>query len=152
MEYIRDFKLDLWLIQTVAMILTAVILPGFTVSGPISAFLSVVCLGVVNTYLWDAALFYSVPDSVSLHALIMILANGGIFWLLVKILPGIDTRGLLAPLVAPVIFTVSSMLLHHFAKDIEWEKLFTTAKSSIVEAKEELKREHHAYERQKKLE
>jgi putative membrane protein len=142
MEIIAGLKIDIWITQCIAMLITAILLPGFTVSGPLSALIAVVSLAFVNTQLWDAALFFSVPNSLTVHALTLIVANGALFWILVKILPGIDTRGIIAPLVAPIIFTVISMYLHENAKDIDWNKVWHKTKDVVVEVKEEIKKTH----------
>jgi uncharacterized membrane protein YvlD (DUF360 family) len=141
MDILSTIKLDIWVIQTLAMILTAILMPKFTVSGPISALIAVITLSVVNTHLWDAALFFSVPDSITLHAATLIIANGIIFWILVKILPGIDTQGFIAPLLAPIIFTVISVYLHQMSPKIPWDQLLSSAKAIITDTKEHLKNE-----------
>lgn len=144
MEFLTSLKIDILLIQTVAMILTAILMPRFTVSGPLSALLAVVTLSLVNTHLWDTALFFSVPDSLTVHALTLVIANGIVFWLLVKILPGIDTQGILPPLIAPIIFTIISIGLHEISPKIPWAELFGKTKSIVIDAKEHLKDgEHH---------
>ena len=120
MEILAGLKIEMWITQSIAMIITAILLPGFTVSGPLSAFIAVVSLAFINTQLWDAALFYSVPNTLTIHALTLILANGIVFWGLVKILPGIDTKGFIAPFLAPIIFTVISIFLHQRMKDVDW--------------------------------
>lgn len=146
MDILSTIKLDIWVIQTLAMILTAILMPKFTVSGPISALIAVITLSVVNTHLWDAALFFSVPNSVTLHAATLVIANGIIFWVLVKILPGIDTQGLFTPILAPIVFTVISVFLHQMSPKIPWEQILSTAKTIITDTKEQLKNESKTHE------
>ena len=141
-DILHGLKIELWIVQTLAMIVTALLLPGFTVSGPLSAFLAVMTLAFVNTHIWDTALFFSVPNSISMHALTLIVANGVVFWLLMKILPGIETRGILAPLIAPILFTVISLFLHHYTKEINWRRTFMEAKESVSAIKEEIKKQN----------
>ncbi len=142
MEILPALKFEIWMTQAVAMLITAFILPGFTVSGPLSALIAVIALAFVNTQLWDAALFFSVPNSFTIHAVTLVLANGILFWILVKVLPGINTRGIIAPLVAPILFTVISMYLHEHAKDINWNTVWQKTKSTVVEVKDEIKKQH----------
>jgi putative membrane protein len=137
-----SLKLDIWILQVIAMLITAFIMPGFTVSGPISALIAVVSLGFLNNYLWDAALFFSIPDSLTIHALTLVFANGILFWVLVKVLPGIDTKGLFAPFIVPILFTIISIGLNEYADKIQWSKLFTSVKEIIFETKETLKNEN----------
>lgn len=139
MEFLSHINLQIWILQVIAMLITAILLPGLTVSGPLGALIGVVGLAFVNAHLWDAALFFSLPDSASLHAILLLLANGIIFWIVVKILPGIDVTGILPTFIAPVLFTVISVLLTTYAKDIDWGKVLSKGISYVETAREELK-------------
>lgn len=100
--------------------LTALLLPGLRITNPLGALAAVVALAFVNSHVWDAALFFSVPNTLSSHALLLVLSNGAIFWLIVKILPGIESDGILTALVAPILFTVLSLAIHTYGKNIDW--------------------------------
>lgn len=113
-------NLDHWILQSVALLLTCLLIPGLHVDGPLSALLSVIALGYINTTIWDAALFCQIPDSLSAHTLVTLLANGAVFWIFVKIMPGISVRGILPALVAPVVFSAVSILLYRYGRDIDW--------------------------------
>lgn len=141
-----------WLIQTVAMLLTAALLPKLRVTSIFGAILAVAALGFINTKIWDAALFFQIPDGFTSHAVALLLANGVLFWVVVKILPGIEIDGLLPALVAPIVFTVFSLVLTRYGKDIDWEKVAdktmeevtavaSSAKSFINSTKEEVESE-----------
>ncbi len=140
MEIFDHINVSMWILQTLAMMLTALLLPGFTVSGPIGALIGVVGIAFVNAQIWDAALFFSIPDTVSFHALTVLIANGIIFWLVVKILPGIDVVGLFPSILAPVIFTVSSLFLNAYAKEIDWENIGRTSLAYIQDVRNDLLR------------
>ncbi|NDC36582.1 MAG: hypothetical protein EBZ48_00855 [Proteobacteria bacterium] len=131
-------KLEFWALQTVAMLLTAFLIPGLTISGPIAAFVTVLVLSLVNTYLWDAALFLSIPLDFTTHTIALIVANGILFWVIVKILPGIAVKGLLPALVAPVVFTIFTILIQHYGPLIDWQlvlkkvaELFSTVRGQL---------------------
>lgn len=141
MEFLTYIKIDILILQTIAMIITAILLPGFTVKGPISAFIAVACLSIINTHLWDTALFFSIPNSVTSHALTLVLANGILFWVLVKILPGIDTKGIVTPLIAPIVFTFFSVVLYDKAPYIHWRKLFSESVEYVSSFRDHLRKE-----------
>ena len=101
------------------MLLTCLLIPNLTVSGPIPAFLTVVALGFVNAKAWDTALFFQIPNQVSYQALTLFLANGIIFWIVVKVLPGIEVKGVLPALIAPVVFTICSLVIDTYGKDVD---------------------------------
>jgi uncharacterized membrane protein YvlD (DUF360 family) len=123
-EYLLLFSYKYWLLQTCAMMLTALLIPRLTVTGPFGACVGVLGLGLVNATIWDAALFFSLPESLTLRAGLLFLANGILFWVLVKLLPGIEVQGLLPALIAPVVFTVTSVLIAMYAPMMDWSGLF----------------------------
>ena len=124
-----------WVFQTVAMLVTGLLIPGLRVRGPLGAFLMVVALAFVNSKVWDAALFFKLPDSFTTQAIVLLLSNGVIFWVLVKILPWIEVDGILPALVAPVVFSIASVLIGTYAKDIDWEKVYHSVVEYAGEAK-----------------
>lgn len=138
MEIFEHINVSIWILQTIAMMITAFLLPGLTVSGPIGALLAVIAIAFVNAHLWDAALFFSIPDQPTLHTAAIFIANGVVFWILVKILPGIDVRGIFPALIAPVLFTLTSIFLNTYAKDIDWSKVWQKTKNGIQSVKEDL--------------
>lgn len=119
-----------WFLQTVAMLVTALLIPGFKVKGPLSALLLVVALALVNAHIWDAALFFSVPNSLTIQTAVLLVANAVLFFILVKILPGVEINGILPALVAPVLFTILGVLADHYGREIDWA---TMAKKGFKE-------------------
>lgn len=134
-----ELNLGFWALQTAAMMLTAFLLPGLTVSGPIPAFLTVVALALVNAQLWDAALFFHIPDSLTSQAALLLLANGVIFWIVVKLLPGIAIRGVLPAIAAPIVFTVLSVLIDRYQNEVDWQALYDRARTEIGTIREEVR-------------
>jgi putative membrane protein len=114
-----------WILQTVAMLLTAAVLPKLEVTNIFGALVTVLLLGFVNATVWDAALFFQIPNSISAHSLTLLLSNGVVFWILVKLVPGIEVSGFLMALVAPVVFTLFSLLIHQHAADLDWGRMIS---------------------------
>ena len=126
------------LIQVVALLLTAFLLPRLKVSGPLGALLMVVVLSYVNTKFWDAALFFQLPDSFTLNAAILVFLNGALFWVLVKLLPGIEVEGVLPAIAAPLLFTVLMVIIQANWGRIDWKALQDGAERGIAKAKQEM--------------
>ena len=116
--------LNYWILQTIAMGLTIFLIPKLRVSSIFGPVFAVVGLALVNAVIWDAALFFSIPDHFSSQVALLLLTNGIIFWVLVKLLPGIEVQGFLPALVAPLVFTVCSVLVSQYGKDIDWQKVW----------------------------
>lgn len=109
-----------WILQSIAMGLTCFFIRGLSLSSPLGAIFMVVGLAYVNSMLWDAALFFKLPDSLSMQVVTLSLANGCIFWVLVKLLPGIEVQGIVPALVAPIVFTITSLIISSYLQDVDW--------------------------------
>ena len=113
-------NINYWALQTLAMMLTALLIPRLTISGPLGALGTVVALGFINSKIWDTQLFSYIPNTFSSQALALFVVNGIIFWILVKVLPGIEVSGFIPAFVAPIVFTVCSMFINQYAQHIDW--------------------------------
>jgi uncharacterized membrane protein YvlD (DUF360 family) len=111
--------INYWGLQTVAMMLTALVIPRMKITSIFGALGIVLALGLVNATVWDTALFFSVPSSFSRHALTLLAANGVLFWVLVKLLPGIEIEGFAPAFVAPVVFTALSLAISAYGRDLD---------------------------------
>ena len=128
-------NLSYWLLQTFAMLVTALLIPKLKVDGPLPALLTVVALAFVNAHVWDTALFFKIPDTLSSKALTLLVTNGAIFWIVVKILPGIECEGILPALVAPVVFTFTSFMIAEYGSTVDWPALGKEAIRLMLELK-----------------
>lgn len=127
-----------WGMQTLAMLATAALLPKLKITSLLGAVAIVACLAFVNATVWDAALFLSVPSDLSIQAFVLLLSNGLLFWVLVKVLPGIEVDGLAAAIAAPVVFTLCSMIIDKYGKAIDWSALLGFIIYSIERLREYL--------------
>lgn len=99
----------------------------------------VIALAFVNAHVWDAALFFRIPDSINAQALTLLISNGVVFWLLVKVLPGIEVRGFLPALAAPILFTVLSVFIGKYGEEVEWGKLWKSGIEFVESNREKAK-------------
>jgi putative membrane protein len=135
-----NFDLPTWAVQTIALFITAALLPRLRITSIFGAILTTVVLGFVNSHYWSAALFFSVPDSLTYRALTLLAANGAIFWITVKILPGIEIDGFLIALVAPIVFTLCSLVINEYAPRIDWQHLFNSGQKIFGTVSNELEK------------
>ncbi len=129
------FKPSYWITQTILMGITAFLIPKLRVTSIFGPLLTVVALAFINSTVWSTALFFQVPDRFSTQILVLLLSNGVIFWVLAKLLPGIEVDGILAAIVAPVVFTVLSLAVDRYHEQIPWSKLSDMCLYSIEQAK-----------------
>jgi putative membrane protein len=112
-----------WILQTIAMALTALILPHLKITSIFGALGAVLGLALLNSTIWDAALFFSLPNTFSVQTMVLLLSNGLFFFLLVKFLPGIEVDSVLIAFIAPVIFTIICVVIKTYGHLIDWAAL-----------------------------
>jgi uncharacterized membrane protein YvlD (DUF360 family) len=133
------FNINFWILQSIAMGLTALFIPRLKITSFFGATQMVIALALVNSHIWDTALFFSVPDSFTTHALVLLGSNAVIFWVLVKVLPGIEVSGILPAVVAPVVFSVISLFLNAYGSKIDFLDLAEKGITMVQSAREDLK-------------
>jgi uncharacterized membrane protein YvlD (DUF360 family) len=122
--------------QLVAMGLTIFIIPGLYVTSFLGAIKILIAIALVNAFFWDASLFFALPQGVTITSFQLILANGGIFLLLVKFLSGIEMKGILPALLAPCLFSIISALLHEYGRGIDWLEILSYLFTQGIEIKD----------------
>ena len=125
-----------WGLQTLAMLVTAFLVPKLTITNLLGATSCVLLIALMNATEWDAALFFQFPTSVTLKAATLFLANAFLFWAAVKLAPGIEVQGLLAPLLATFLFTIFSLLIDAYGKDINWGALYKQGARKVEAVKD----------------
>ena len=138
MNELLQINFGFWILQTIAMLLTALLIPRLTISGPLAALATVIVLALFNSKLWDVALFFQIPNNFSTHTFLVFIANGLAFWLIVKLLPGIEVEGILPALAAPLVFTITSAALNMYGRDIPWDQVYTQIVQSVHSARDYL--------------
>ena len=121
--------------QVIAMGLTVFVIPGLSITGLFGAIRILVAISLVNAFLWDASLFFALPQNLTVMSAQLFLANGVIFWVLVKLLPGIEVNGVLPAIIAPCIFSLTSALLHNYAGAVDWMGLLVLLFDKIISIK-----------------
>ena len=124
------------ILQSIAMGLTVFLIPNLRVSSIFGPVLMVLSLAVLNATVWDFALFLSIPSTLTNQAGLLVLTNGALFWVLVKILPGIEVSGVLPALIAPLVFSVISVLIYQYGREIDWAQVWQIVEQLFGKAKQ----------------
>ena len=135
-QTLLSFNFDYWILQTLAMFVTALLIPKLKITSIFGAFTTVVAIAFMNSKVWDAALFFNLPNSISTQALSLLLTNGLLFWILVKILPGIEISGFLPAVLAPIVFTVCSLIIDALLPHINWMEVLQYVIDTLLQLKE----------------
>jgi len=133
--------LQIFLLQVLAVLVTAFLIPRFQVHGPFSGAILVGALTLLNTTLWDPSLFQFIPDTLGVRPLTIIFANGIIIWILAKLLPGVESQGILPALAFPIVLSIVSYGIQRHCKDIPWEELSKKGIQIVQSIRTELKKQ-----------
>ncbi len=130
--------ITLFLLQAIAIVITSALIPKLRITSLLGPILMVAGISALNTYLWDRTLFEAIPNNFNTKAITLFFANGFFFWLLVKLLPGIEVDGILPALAGPVVFTLVSLAVREYGTQINWEGLYFGIRDFILKSKLEL--------------
>ena len=130
-----------WISQLMAMGLTIFLIPRLYVTSLFGTIFILFSISLLNAFVWDAALFFSIPTSLTSSAITLFFVNGLLFWVLVKILPGIEVDGVFPALLAPIVFTIVSVLLNSYGKSIDWISIGAMIFDFLFELKKSFQQE-----------
>lgn len=114
-------------LQVIAMCITALILPGFKVTSLLGPITAVIALGFINMLYWDSELFHLIPDAFSIRVLSLLGINALIFFIVIKILPGIEIDAVFPAIAAPVLFSALTILLKQYAPELTFAEMASLA-------------------------
>jgi putative membrane protein len=135
LQQLPAFDLSYWVIQTIAMAVTALLIPNLRITSIFGPILAVAALSAINFSVWSSDLFSALPNTLSTQALTLFTVNGAIFWIVVKIIPGIESKGFLPVLLAPIVFTTCSVFLPQVITQVNWQAVRTEAQKVVGETK-----------------
>lgn len=124
-------SIDTLVLLSLSLVVTAWLLPGLAVTSVFGPILAVITLALMNNYLWSTALFFQIPDSLTAQTFLTLVANGALFWIVVKLLPGIEISGVVPALVAPVLFTLLSIVAFRYGRNINWIEVWQVVSDFI---------------------
>ncbi len=101
-----------WIVAALAIIVTAYLLPGVTVSGFVAALVVAVVLGVLNALVKPLLLVLTLPINVLTLGLFTFVINGLLIWLSAKIVPGFTVSGFGVSILFAIVLTIVMYVLH----------------------------------------
>ena len=122
-------------VRIFAMMVTSALIPKLRMTSIFGAILIVVALSLVNATIWSSSLFSHLPDELSARAGALVVANGVLFWVLVKLVPGIEVEGILPSIAAPIIYTLVTILLD--SENLPWKDGVALVQNIIVSLRDQ---------------
>jgi putative membrane protein len=100
-----------WLINTVALIAVAYLMPSISVSSFGAALLAALVLGFVNAVVRPVLILLTLPATVLTLGLFIFVLNGLLFWAVGSWLEGFTVGGFWAAVFGAILFSIVSWLL-----------------------------------------
>ena len=100
-----------WLVNALALIAVAYLLPSITVSSFTSALIAALILGLVNAVIRPVLVVLTLPVTIVTLGLFIFVINALLFWLVGSILDGFRVQGFGGALIGSILFSLVSWLL-----------------------------------------
>ena len=106
-----------FIVSTIAILITAYILPGVHVSGLLSAFVLAVVLGAINLILRPILIFLTLPITIFTLGLFVLVINGLLVMLATYIVPGFTVDNFWYAFLFGIVLAIVSWVLQMFEKE-----------------------------------
>jgi putative membrane protein len=101
----------LWILNAVALLAVAWLLPGIALAGFGSALLAALGLGFINTLVRPVLALLTLPITLLTLGIFYLVLNGLLFWLASALLPGFHVQGFGSALVGALLYGVVAWAL-----------------------------------------
>ena len=105
-------------LNAVALLATAYIVPGFQVADFTTALLAGIVLGVVNTFIKPMLLFLTAPINIVTLGLFTFVINAVVLFIVSAVVKGVMIDGWLPAILGAIVLSVVSTVLSSLLKDI----------------------------------
>lgn len=116
MLFIMSYKITQlvvnWLVATLAIVITAYLLPTVEVAGFFAALVAALVLGIVNAFLRPLLIILTLPINILTLGLFTLVINAALIMLTSTLVPGFYVPGFLSALLFSVVLMVVNMGLH----------------------------------------
>lgn len=100
-----------WLVNALALIAVAYLMPSISVNGFVPALIAALVLGLVNAVIRPVLILLTLPVTVLTLGLFILVINGLLFWLVGSFIQGFVVNGFWAGFFGAILFSIVSWLL-----------------------------------------
>lgn len=100
-----------WVLNAVALLIVAKVVPGVSLSDPVVALVASLVLGLVNALIRPILVLLTLPVTILTLGLFLLVINGALFWAVGVFLNGFHVDGLLAGVLGALLYSVLTGLL-----------------------------------------
>lgn len=105
-----------WILNALALLLTAYLVKGVVVRGFLPAVLAAALLGVVNAVIRPVVLLLTLPLNIVTLGLFTLAVNALMLWLVAAVVPGFEVHGFGAALLGSIVLSLISAFLSHLVR------------------------------------
>lgn len=100
-----------WVLNAMALLLVAYLLPSIEVAGFGAAMIAAAVIGLVNMLIRPLLVLLTLPITILTLGLFILVINGLLFFLVGEVLQGFHVQSLMAGIIGAVLYSVISWLL-----------------------------------------
>ena len=100
-----------WLVNALALIAVAYLMPSITVSSFTAALVAALILGLINAVVRPVLILLTLPVTVITLGLFILVINGLLFWLVGSFIEGFVVQGFWSGFVGAILFSIVSWAL-----------------------------------------
>ncbi|NJL00477.1 MAG: phage holin family protein [Spirulinaceae cyanobacterium SM2_1_0] len=110
-----------WLVAAGAVLLTAWLVPGLTITGPVAALIAAAVFGLVNAIVKPVLILFTLPLTILTLGLFLLAINAIAFGLVGYLTPGFTVGGFFPALFGSIVLSLLSGLLDRlvFGRSVE---------------------------------
>lgn len=105
-----------WILNALAIISAAYLIPSVTVDGFTAAFVLAVVLGIINAFIRPILVILTLPINILSLGFFTLVINAGLVMLAANLVDGFDTGGFVGALIFSVVLAIINMFLGVFKK------------------------------------
>lgn len=105
------------LLNALALLITAYIVPGFEVISFQSALLAAIVLGLINTFIKPILIFLTLPLTIVTLGLFIFIVNAIVLFMASSVVQGFVIKGWWAAILGAIVLSIVSTILSSFFKD-----------------------------------
>ncbi|HEY4694776.1 MAG TPA: phage holin family protein [Candidatus Nanoarchaeia archaeon] len=105
-----------WLVNSIALFVTAKLVPGIRVDDLTTLFLASLVIGVINTLIKPVLQIISLPITILTLGIFALIINAALLNLAAWLVPGFEVNGFLPAFLGAIVLSVVSTILHSLVK------------------------------------
>ena len=101
----------IWLLNALALLTVAYVLPGIVVDGFTAALVAALILGLINMLLRPLLIILTLPVTLVTFGLFILVINGVLFWFAGSVLKGFEVSGFWVGILGALLYSIISSVL-----------------------------------------